>query len=88
MERGVRPRGPIPVVEVVDVVVVEVDGLLDQAKTQGSCVEVEVVLGVGDSRGDVMETPNMNALLHRRPLAAQSERHSERGERNEPRSAP
>jgi hypothetical protein len=43
-------------VEVIDVGLVEVDRLLDQAQAQDAGVEVDVAWGVGRDRGDVMQT--------------------------------
>ena len=55
-----RARGSalVAVVEVVDVMVVEVDGLLHQPKAEAAQAEIEIVLGVVDRRRDVMQAEN------------------------------
>jgi hypothetical protein len=45
----------VAVVEVVDVMVVEVDGLLDEAEAEAVQTEIEIVLRIVDCRGHVME---------------------------------
>ena len=64
-------RAPlVAVVEVVDVMVVEVDGLLDQAQTEQPDAEVEVVLRGVDGRGDVVQAENRGCHLpHDTPVA-------------------
>ncbi len=46
----------------VDVVVVEVDGLLDQAHAEDLDIEVQIFLGVVDRAGDVMQAAD--DLIH------------------------
>ena len=55
-----RPDGAgrtvlVSVVEVVDVMVVEVDGLLDEAEPEIAQAEIEIVLRVVDGGGDVVK---------------------------------
>jgi hypothetical protein len=45
----------VSVVEVVDVMVVEVDGLLDETEPEIAQAEIEIVLRVVDGGGDVVK---------------------------------
>jgi hypothetical protein len=47
------------VIEVIDVVVVEVDGLLHQPHAEQLDAEVEIGLRIVDGRGDVVEAENL-----------------------------
>ncbi len=62
-EQGSRLTGPVSIVEVIDVVVVEVDGFLYQPESQRGGVEIDVRLGVIDGGGDVVES--LNGGMHR-----------------------
>ena len=53
----------VAVVEVVDVMVVEVDGLLDQSKAEGAPAEIQIVLRVVDRRRDVMQAENRHSPM-------------------------
>jgi hypothetical protein len=46
----------VAVVEVIDVMIVEVDRLLDQAESEAAEAEIEIVLRIVDGRGDVVKT--------------------------------
>ena len=54
-----------PVVEVVDVVVVEIDGALDQTEAEQSLAEVEIGLRLVHGRGDVVEAQKRGRRAHR-----------------------
>jgi hypothetical protein len=49
---------------VIDVVIVEVDGLLDQPETEGIEKEVEVGLSIVYRRGDVVQAENRVAVCN------------------------
>ena len=59
----------VAVIEVVDVVIVEVDGLLHQSKTQRLHTQIQIVLCVVDRRCDVVETEN--GMFHVRSVRLQ-----------------
>src|SRR5262249_18027332 len=61
----------VPVIEMVDVVVVEIDGLLDQAHAQQAETEVQIGLRVAHGGSDVVETENR--MTHHPILHAVSE---------------
>src|SRR5262245_34249295 len=61
-ERAWRPPF-VAVVEVVDLVIVEVHRLLDESQSEHVQTEVEVLLGVAHSGGDVMKAEN--GIRHR-----------------------
>ncbi len=48
----------IAVIEMIDEVVIEVDGLLHKPKAEGTGAEVEILLCVIHGGGDVMEAEN------------------------------
>jgi len=56
-----RRRELVAVVQVVDVGLIEVDGLLDHPQAEDARVEVDVARRVGRDRGDVMESLESHA---------------------------
>ena len=66
-----RPDGAgraalVAVIEVIDVVVVEVDGLLDEPHAEQLDAEIQIGLGVVDGRRDVMQAENSGTIRQSR----------------------
>src|SRR5205814_445352 len=66
----------VAVVEVIDVVVVEVDGLLDETQAERHQTKIQIVLRIVDGGGDVVETENRHLTSIIQPPAKPSRRAS------------